>query len=582
MDSKDNKKRVQKMGLAASQARLLTITSRKSDVESNLTNIANQKLAMSRQSAALSQAYSDALSAKKMTWDVTSTTATPLTYDLLMTPNDTNTQGQYLIADAYGRVMLDDSYAQYFNGGDSSITSGGNTNGVSCAQFLLDVMPDKYTSLIDAQKGQKLAEDGVSKSGTKLDKMSTDVTTLLSYYISDPTYKSGSTQTTYNDNTYEAFKKALGTVAGDLTSEIQNIANLSDSQINYLENTNLWTSLKFGDGADDTLTSDTFKDKMGCVSTGGTYSKENYSDEYKELEYLVRMLRGVKAAQKALTLYTSTTPITSGNSSDTTALTTITSTISLLLKGGSPTSYTTSTPGEPANMLMDGQDTGNGASEAHVVNDNDDDKTFANYFDYNQNGVWNGASMDATNYSYSDGKLMFTEDTYDLFSNYSTLRTARENSNPTTTSDNKTLYYVDLWKAINNQGWVTTNNMGTSIDPTTKKQTDKDTDGTYLQNLLLNSGAYLYKLDSTTGKWKLSSTSDTNSPVNTETDDDAISAAEANYDAGKDRLTYQENQLDIKSNDLDTERAALNTEMESVQKLIDSNVKVLKMFSSSA
>ena len=53
------------MGLAASQARLLTITARKADCEFQSMTLSHQKLALSRNMEAVSEEYQKALSATK-------------------------------------------------------------------------------------------------------------------------------------------------------------------------------------------------------------------------------------------------------------------------------------------------------------------------------------------------------------------------------------------------------------------------------------------------------------------------------------------------------------------------------------
>lgn len=549
------------MGLAASQARLLMLTSRKGDVENNLMSIANNKLSISRESAALSQAYSDTLSSRKLTWDTTKTSngTTPLNYDLLMIPNDINTSGQYLISDAYGRVMLDTKYANIFSEGNSNVTSGNDANGVSAAQFLLKM---GAVNTLDAGKEAVAKVEATSqKKGVELTKMSTDAAKTISYYIDDAKLHSDNTQNSYNDNTLEAFKLALNTMSADVVSEIQTITGLQDSEIAAIDN-NQWTTLKYN-GEGDTLVSDSFKQKMGCTPTDGKYTDAGYSKKYQELEYLVRIQRAVAAAQQLLTLY-------EGNSGNYNGIGEITIAISLLLKGGTARTFT-NLSGEPTNMLLDGIDQGNYFEDnqaGHPALSNDGGEC-TTYLDYNFNGVWKDTTCGATDNAYYGGTAMFTEDIADLFSNYKTIRAEREEEEKPTTSADKLTFYVELWKAINQQGW-------SKCDAVSK---DKDPDGTYLQNLMLNGGAYLYKLDSS-GDWGIASTSDSSTPLNNEIDEDAIAAAEAEYDAGKDRLNYKEAQLSIQSNNFDVERSALTTEMESVQKIIDGNVKVLKMFSS--
>ncbi|MCM1339385.1 MAG: hypothetical protein NC191_06915 [Muribaculaceae bacterium] len=101
------------MGLAASQARLLTITSRKADCEFMSMTLSHQKLSLSRDMEAISNAYQDALSATKLVYDYQSAGSREmkLTYDLLMSPSVYNDYYPKLVTDTKNRVMLNSAYA---------------------------------------------------------------------------------------------------------------------------------------------------------------------------------------------------------------------------------------------------------------------------------------------------------------------------------------------------------------------------------------------------------------------------------------------------------------------------------------
>ena len=80
------------MGLAAGQARLLTITGRKSDCEFESMRLSHQKIALSREMAYLSNEYQNSLDQSKLIYDYygTGDTSTPLSYGILMTPSTLN------------------------------------------------------------------------------------------------------------------------------------------------------------------------------------------------------------------------------------------------------------------------------------------------------------------------------------------------------------------------------------------------------------------------------------------------------------------------------------------------------------
>ena len=119
------RERYRKMGLAASQVRLLMLTARKDDVEGGLMSLANQKLGLARKSADLSKDYSNALNATKLVWNNGNNTDVDLTYGLLMGYNSGNQNGQFMLADNSGRAVLSDTYADKLLGsGVDSKASG--------------------------------------------------------------------------------------------------------------------------------------------------------------------------------------------------------------------------------------------------------------------------------------------------------------------------------------------------------------------------------------------------------------------------------------------------------------------------
>ena len=101
------------MGLAAGQARLLTITARKSDCEYQSMRLSHQKIALSRQLADLSNEYQNSLDQTKLIYDYygTGDESTPLSYGLLMTPSALNEYMPIFLTDKLGRVTLNSKYA---------------------------------------------------------------------------------------------------------------------------------------------------------------------------------------------------------------------------------------------------------------------------------------------------------------------------------------------------------------------------------------------------------------------------------------------------------------------------------------
>ena len=101
------------MGLAASQARLLTITSRKSDCEFQNMRYSHQKIALSRSMADISNEYQNSLNKTKLVYDFygNGDQTNPVTYGLLMSPSELNGYMPMLTTSTDGRVVLNSAYA---------------------------------------------------------------------------------------------------------------------------------------------------------------------------------------------------------------------------------------------------------------------------------------------------------------------------------------------------------------------------------------------------------------------------------------------------------------------------------------
>lgn len=101
------------MGLAASQARLLTITARKADCEFQSMTLSHQKLSLARDMETVSDTYQNALTQTKLVYDYygTGDTNIALDYDLLMTPSIYNDYYPKTVTDANNRVILNSQLA---------------------------------------------------------------------------------------------------------------------------------------------------------------------------------------------------------------------------------------------------------------------------------------------------------------------------------------------------------------------------------------------------------------------------------------------------------------------------------------
>lgn len=100
------------MGLAASQARFLSITARKADCEYKSTDLAQQKLEITNQISDISNQYANAMNATKLMWSNDAVAGDyGLTYSLLMMPCAMNNFNPYMITSPSGSIILNTEYA---------------------------------------------------------------------------------------------------------------------------------------------------------------------------------------------------------------------------------------------------------------------------------------------------------------------------------------------------------------------------------------------------------------------------------------------------------------------------------------
>ena len=102
------------MGMAASQARLLQLTSRKNTIGGELERLSMQRTSLAREMRQVSKNYQNALSSKTLKWSNNSgATYVDLSYSNLMYPGSANNNTPYLITDSNGKVVLDSKYTKY-------------------------------------------------------------------------------------------------------------------------------------------------------------------------------------------------------------------------------------------------------------------------------------------------------------------------------------------------------------------------------------------------------------------------------------------------------------------------------------
>ena len=104
------------MGLAASQARLLFITARQSDVSAKMQRISNQNMILARDEEDVSTRYNNMLSEKVIKLKDGYSDGISLSYDAIMGKNATNASKILTVGDStspnYGKVVLSSGIAK--------------------------------------------------------------------------------------------------------------------------------------------------------------------------------------------------------------------------------------------------------------------------------------------------------------------------------------------------------------------------------------------------------------------------------------------------------------------------------------
>lgn len=100
------------MGLAASQARFLAVTSRKSSCEFRSLELAQEKLSLTSEMDDAAAEYQEALNATRLVWDAEGIGGDgdyrfELSYDIMMNPSDYNQYTPYLLSRQDGKIALD-------------------------------------------------------------------------------------------------------------------------------------------------------------------------------------------------------------------------------------------------------------------------------------------------------------------------------------------------------------------------------------------------------------------------------------------------------------------------------------------
>ncbi len=524
------------MGLAASQARLLTITARKMNCENESTSIAQQKLSITRELATATEDYSNALNQTTLVWDTSgldstySDTAYEFSYDLMMTPSELNGYDPYLLTNRTGQVVLNDK-----------MTSAAEAAGIAF---------DGSTTPSDEGYQKFITELGVQGYLTP-----SQVTTI-----------NGDTATYYNSTAGIGGEPIDKTVADIMTIGTM-IISIQDKAEEYEEYSDMRA-----DG--EVLTSD----------------EEVYADYYDAVDIDLSTL-------SSGTLYDGTTKVTDDSLLVTEFLAEdITYTSSNLSNAKTEVSEIMAQIYEAFESILS-NDSMSSIAYAYaqmqmddIINDSvayNDSGSSTYSLTENADNYFAWVSSVSSNYAISITNLTSSFLTYyaQAMSNFTS------NYNVSTESNNS--YYVtadpEYYYGLENETAITENdllvsdfysNLYNNICAKGYTTNESIDDNDYLENSVKNGSLFVTTMYEDYCYYQ-TGYSQVSCLVEIE-DTEAITRAETEYAIVQANLNYKEELLDLDFQELDAEISALSTELESVKSLISSSVeKTFTMFSGS-
>lgn len=568
------------MGLAAPQARLLMLTARQDDVEARLMTIANQKVSLSRESAQISEDYEQALSATKFVWNADGSDC-DLEYSLF--DPTTMADYNYMLTDtATDAVMLTDN--QLYSLGLSTTTGTGSD----------------FTSVWPSQNAfiAEMVGEGVSASDVRAAKTSlriSDSTDIVHF------------QTNYSDSTiynYLASNCTISTNVADYAysaADSPNVVEFTDTDSNGDQQSFIYEGAIIDIVKNICSNTADALDASLQANFGKNWSK--VEDQIHEAQEYARMQtiyyyedvsdaggRSKDSSSGIYNLYGN------GGANDVTDDDDVSNSIKVMRLKVAEEDAASNNAG-----VIDGW---NRDTDYNYMDANQVLKIYLNYFDaacadinasgttdeesalgdYYRNKVTNPYSystketVDTTygasgSYSYySWGSVSRPDDEDGLYGTSGTGEdcTAGVISGTYTTgsgvkiSSDKIYFYESLYEELAANGW--------------KNFPETTNENKTLQTELLYGSVTIKGYSDTEYAWNSICTSDCNSPVTQENDDNAATRAESLYDAEKNKLQYKEQLLDTESNNLDSERSEISSEIDSINNVLKQHYEDFKIF----
>ena len=549
------------MGLSASQARLLTITSRKSDCEYQSMRLSHQKIALSREMNEISNEYQNSLNQTILYYDFygKGDTSNPLNYNLLMTPSALNDYLPTLITNQQGRVVV-----------DSAIATAAKAAGI----------PQEGLNGLPSEDMRNAFIEGLFQAGV-ISKKTRDSILSTVYNQAAGVGSTDMITTQYVETDLEGLIEALGglQVSIDPKMGITEGVLKTAGGVHYIGTAS--SNIVEGQTMDTFNVADLLNDEEQYVAIA------KQKEAHYPADAAVAMADSLTRDDGFIDeLYDAFSTVLNVDSISANALAYARN----MTKALFDTSQVTANSG-------DHRDSGSHNIESLGTQDyrakKDGIGTFTNrlkndaanfvgltYYSFWKGGVkarrklWSGCAINFNNIAkaFLSYYAQYME-RLAIEPNYSANKGHKDKSNlvtddPTyiykinagssiTEEDAKSgLFYDTLFNQLCIMGWTENNEVK---------------DQSYLQEMLKNGMMFISSIGD--DAYYYQENYNTNTFVKEKSDDSLIAQAEAKYSNQKARLTSKEDELDLKMKNLDTEISSLTTEYDSVKSVIDKNIE---------
>lgn len=593
------------MGMAASQARLLTLTSRLSDLELKAQQISNNKIRLAMDTEQVSKDYAASLDKEKLTiltgYNQSNPVYSDLNYNNLTGP-DSPLMTQYGVSDANGRILVTQDVAAKFeqtkNSGVSSFLQlfGSTTTqtGQSPKEIAADelrtyangvenyVFPNKWSYTVTTGSGTTGSKEADISALTE--PLTTAINTLAGKIIETPINQTTvSSPSDYISNSIAPPVSAANQLYSDYSKyglsgsggTIPSYAAISCGQQLYSAINGITSQAFFTQSTDDTAKTYVQNAISSPLSAANQLKSGNGSNWSLLNSFSLSVFQD---ALSRLSSYSSTTQV--GTDYSTTLqkeqLKTGLSSIRDLFDNVSKSALFSSQDLTDFIGIQKGT-IGGFITAVDTSMSSDILKTVKNglagisiaTLTQKMNAAYTGGSGGGTPITYSQdnphGNLIKKGGSEIDRTEFDRLVSVYNNASdthpilPSTTPVENPTYYTNLFNRML-QGYTTEPNETNTLN-----------NPNWLQNQMMQGNLFLEKVDKD-AKWnQISYTGDTN--IVEKTDDKDMAKAEAKYQTDMASIQSKDKRFDVQLTKINTEHNAIQTEIDSVKKVIDKNIE---------